>query len=149
MQSPPFPRCLVPPRSKYSPQHHILKHPQLPFLPQCQRPSFVRKCNQFSVFSFHQFKVTTTSDKIFHMKPPRCTLLLSIFLSTALHVSGNYVPIIRRTCRVYATLVFFTLYGWLSGRLVGMSTHPNQPTRQPLIQSEKYVLSHRYSKFSW
>ena len=34
---PPLPR---PPRSKYSPQHHVLKHPQLPFLPQCQRPSF-------------------------------------------------------------------------------------------------------------
>ena len=30
MQSPPFPRYLVPPRSKYSPQHHILKHPKLP-----------------------------------------------------------------------------------------------------------------------
>ena len=40
MQSPPFPRYLVPPRSKYSPQHHVPKHPQLPFLPQCQRPSF-------------------------------------------------------------------------------------------------------------
>ena len=26
--------------SKYSPQHHVLKHPQLPFLPQCQLPSF-------------------------------------------------------------------------------------------------------------
>ena len=35
-----FPRYLVPPRSKYSPQHPVLKHPQLPFLPQCQRPSF-------------------------------------------------------------------------------------------------------------
>ena len=34
-QSPPFPRYLVKPMSKYSPQHHILKHPQLPFLPQC------------------------------------------------------------------------------------------------------------------
>ena len=40
MQFPPFPRYLVPPRSKYSPQHHVLKHPQLPFLPQCQWPSF-------------------------------------------------------------------------------------------------------------
>ena len=40
MQSPPFPRYFVPPSSKYSPQHHFLKHPQLPFLPQCQRPSF-------------------------------------------------------------------------------------------------------------
>ena len=36
MQSPPFSRYLVPPRSKYSPQHLVLKHPQLPFLPQCQ-----------------------------------------------------------------------------------------------------------------
>jgi len=39
-KSPPFPRYLVTPKSKYSPQHHALKHPQLPFLPQCQRPSF-------------------------------------------------------------------------------------------------------------
>ena len=36
----PFPRYLVPPKPKYSPQHHILKHPRLPFLPQCQRPGF-------------------------------------------------------------------------------------------------------------
>ena len=35
--TPPLPR---PPRSKYSPQRHVLKHPQLPFLPQLQRPSF-------------------------------------------------------------------------------------------------------------
>jgi len=40
MQSPPFPRYLVPPRSKYSPQHRVLKHPQPPFLPWCQRHSF-------------------------------------------------------------------------------------------------------------
>ena len=40
MQSPPFPRYLVPPRSKYSPQHPVLKHPQLPFLLQCQLPGF-------------------------------------------------------------------------------------------------------------
>ena len=36
-KSSPFPRYLVPPRSKYS-QHPVLKHLQLPFLPQCQRP---------------------------------------------------------------------------------------------------------------
>ena len=37
MQSSPFPRyiVIVPPRSKYSPQHHLLKHPQIPSLPQC------------------------------------------------------------------------------------------------------------------
>jgi len=49
------------------------------------------------------------------MKPTRCTLLLCTFISTSLHVSGNYVPIIRRNYCIYATLVFLTLYGWLSG----------------------------------
>jgi len=48
---------------------------------------------------------------------------------SSLHVSGNYVPIIRRTYCIYATLVFFTLYGWLSGL---------RQARQPTIQSEKY-----------
>ena len=55
------------------------------------------------------------------MKPTRCTLLLSVFISNSLHVSDNYVPIIRRTYCIYETLVFFTLQ-----------------TRQPHIQSEKY-----------
>jgi len=55
-----------------------------------------------------------------------CTLLLSIFISTSLHVSVNCVPIIRRTYCIYATLAFFTLYGWLSGLL--------QNTRQPPIE---------------
>jgi len=72
---------------------------------------------------------------LLQMKPTRCTLMLSICIATSLHVSGNYVPIIRRTYCIYATLVFFTLYGWLSGLL--------QQTRQPPIQI------HRYSKFSW
>ena len=40
MQSPPFPHYLVPPRPKYSPQQHVLRHLQLPFLPRCQLPSF-------------------------------------------------------------------------------------------------------------
>ena len=37
-----------------------------------------------------------------------CTPLLSIFISASVHVSGNYVPIIRRTHCIYETLVFFT-----------------------------------------
>ena len=65
---------------------------------------------------------------IFQTKPTMCTLLLSIFISTSVHVSGNYVPIIRRNYFIYATLVFFTLYGWLSGLL----------TKQLPIQREKY-----------
>ena len=55
-------------------------------------------------------------------------LVCYIFISTSLHVSGSYVPIIRRTYCICTTLVFVTLYGWLSG----------QQTRQPPIQSKKY-----------
>ena len=51
MQSPPFPRYLVPPKSKYSPQHHVLRHPQLPSLPQCQRPSFTPIQNNLQNYS--------------------------------------------------------------------------------------------------
>ena len=40
MQLSPFPCHLIPLRSKYFPQHPILKHPQPVFLPQCQRPGF-------------------------------------------------------------------------------------------------------------
>jgi len=34
---------------------------------------------------------------------------------SSVHVSSNYVPIIRRTHCIYATLVLFTLYGLLVG----------------------------------
>ena len=50
------------------------------------------------------------------MKPARCTLLLSTFISTSLHVSDNYVTIIRRTYCIYATRIFHSR--WLSGLLV-------------------------------
>jgi len=72
-----------------------------------------------------QFLLQTTAYHLFQIKPTRCTLLLSIYISTSLHVSCNYVPIIRRTYCIYATLVFFTLYGWLSGL----------QTRQPPIHA--------------
>ena len=35
---------------------------------------------------------------LLQMKPTRCTLLLSILISTSLHVLGNCVSIITRTC---------------------------------------------------
>ena len=49
-----IPRHLVPPRSKYSPQHHVLKHPQLPFLPQCQRSLhyYHNELNLFTLLSY-------------------------------------------------------------------------------------------------
>jgi len=53
---------------------------------------------------------------LFQMKPARCTLLRSIF--QLLYMFREPVSIIRRIYFIYATLVLFTLYGWLSGRLV-------------------------------
>ena len=61
-----IPRYLVPPRSKYSPQHHVLKHPQLPFLPQCQRPSFTPIQNMSSSSSSMVFR------PVFGPQLPRC-----------------------------------------------------------------------------
>ena len=111
------------------------------------------KINYSSVF-FLCFVDRASLCNHFQMKPSGCTLLLSIFISTSIHVSGSYVPIIRRTYFINATLVFFILYGWLPGLMIGMSliptitpdshpvssqpvdqtvtqSHPNQHTRQP------------------
>ena len=86
----------------------------------------------------------------FQMKPTRCTLLLSIFISISVHVSGNYVPIIRRSYCIYVTLVFLTLYGWLSGVLVGVRPVSSQPADQTATHTNsKIPVSHRYSNFSW
>ena len=60
----------------------------------------------------------TSLYNLFQMKQNKCTLLLSIFISTSLHVPGNCVSIIRSV----------TLYGWLFGL----------QNRQPPIHSEKY-----------
>jgi len=64
---------------------------------------------------------------LFQMKPTRCTLLLSIFISNSLHVSGEYVPIFRRSYCIYATRYFALCMG---GCLVC--------SWQPPIQSAKY-----------
>jgi len=73
---------------------------------------------------------------LFQMKPTRCTLLLSTFISNFLHVSGNYVPIIRRIYCIYATLVRVAV--WSAG------------ADQTATHTEwKIPMSHRYSKFSW
>ena len=40
-----------PPLTKYSPHRHVLKHPQLPLLPECQRPSFTPTQNNNQNYS--------------------------------------------------------------------------------------------------
>ena len=91
-------------------------------------PKSSARSRQYNPYSYDR------NVELFQMKPTRCTLLLGIFISTSLHVSGNYVPIIRRTYCTYATLIFSTLHGWLSGLLVSIT----RQTKQPPIQSEKY-----------
>jgi len=56
---------------------------------------------------------------LFKMKPTRWTLLLTIFISTSLYVSGNYVPIIRKTYCIVIIIIFIycnwvvTRWQWL------------------------------------
>ena len=75
---------------------------------------------------------------LFQTKSTRCTLHLSIFISNSLHLSGNYAPIIRRTYCIYAILLFFVLYGWLFGLLVGTES------RIPNSRSDSYPYSEKY-----
>jgi hypothetical protein len=60
-----------------------------------------------------------------------------------LHVSGDYVPIIRRNNYICATLG--TSYSvWMTVWYAGWTLH----TRQSSIQNNKYRVSHKYSSFS-
>jgi len=75
---------------------------------------------------------------LFQIKPTRCTLLLSIFISTSLHVSGNYVPIIRRT---YVSMRHWYFSLWMGGCLVYMRQWYFSLCMggcQPSKQSKKY-----------
>ena len=102
MQSPPFHRYLVPPRSKYSPQHHILKHPQLPFFPQCQRPSFtpirthkspppVSILGHPSPVPIPKYHLLEIHPYIFHPSTPRSPQL-SLSLRFSIHPFSSSMP---------------------------------------------------------
>jgi hypothetical protein len=63
MQFSPTSCHFIPLRSKYSPEHSVLKHPQSMFLPYCQRPSFTpMQCLHFGKGSF------------WTMSAPKCVL---------------------------------------------------------------------------
>ena len=102
-------------------------HPKLTSPALCAE-SGAERCLPTCFKTSQHVKTSTHTASLFQTNPTRCTLLLGIFISTSQHVSGNYVFIIRRTYCICATLVFFTLYRWLS----------DQQTRQPPIQSKKY-----------
>ena len=108
------------------------------------------------ILCFFMFFGRASLYNLFQMKPSGCTLLLSIFISISVHVSGSYVPIIRGTYCMYATLVWLkntiqietyqtaTHTGW---KIKWVSSHPADQTA---THTEwKIPASHRYSKFSW
>ena len=64
------PRYFIPPRSKYSPQHHVLKHPQLPFLPQ------YRPLTHTLIFTINVQVVYVFNGDVAVYKPPLQVLLI-------------------------------------------------------------------------
>jgi len=78
MQSPSFPSYHGPPRSKYSPQHHVLKHRRLPSLPQCQptylsvgfQSGFLPACHftkpTYAFLLLHVYATCAMKDEIIH-----------------------------------------------------------------------------------
>ena len=100
MESPPFLRYLVPPTSKYSPQHHVLKHPQLPFLPQCRVPSIISKY----VFSYlvtifvAAVKTGTTNCFMSHIRWIYVLILLRAF-AKLWKVTISFVMFLRPSVR--------------------------------------------------
>ena len=75
--------------------------------------AFTEICDHYTDFSDNSFLMffdLIPLYNLFQMKPTWCTLLLSIFISISLHVSDNYVPIIRRTYFIYATLVWLAVW---------------------------------------
>ena len=79
MESPSFPRYLDPPMSKYSPQHHVLKHPQLPFFPSMSATKFHTHTKQQANW------VSSTN----HLDSAHCTELTHVALS---QISPSYTP---------------------------------------------------------
>jgi hypothetical protein len=57
VQLSPFSRYFVPRRSKYSPQHPVLKHPQSMLFLSCKRPSFTPIQNNWQYYGFAYFNL--------------------------------------------------------------------------------------------
>ena len=139
MQSPPFPRYLVPPRPKYSPQHHILKHPQLPFLPQCQRTSFtpVQIPDHYSPKYFWNKLYLPNGNK--RRVITVITLDCTSYNDPILGHAHSYQPDYTRNDDLYTPLVDRTV---LLERLSGHSTRCKQRRGDPRISGRDFLYKH-------
>ena len=154
MLSPPFPRYLVTPRSKYSPQHHVLKRPQLLFLPQYQRPSFTpiqnnrqnyssiyldlyfNKINPKNCISSiphslwlfmpftHSVKKPTLGDYSFHIRRPTTSSCCTESWDQFYYKSGKMFAVLKFT--YFTKGLFQTLNSLLALVFIGWSHTHNQ-----------------------
>ena len=136
MQSPPFPRYLVPPRSKYSPQHHVLKHPQLRFLPQCQRPSFTPIQNKGKIIVLY----------ILHWDPYKSKFLIYKSLRKASAVSNAAVcsvNVVRKAENIGTDILqlFKIFYVLVVTELAFI--------KQNICRLKKYYLALRERNWAW
>jgi len=129
MQSPPLLRYLVPPKFKYSPQHHVLKHPQLPFLPQCQRPSFtpiIYICKPSMEWDRRKWFLARVTVKQSHYKPGQ-TLMVpggwdSQISKQSTYEDGKDVSPTHRPPLISKTFLLLISVGtWVNPRALGRS----------------------------
>ena len=117
MQSLPFPRYFVPPRYKYSPQHHVLKHLQLLFLPQCQRPSAVQVILTLTIRWAMRYDSIMENKNMYALHPqvyPACyhfsnsniTVVCKDIRSCTTHIIGHANRILNHSPRHFLILTF-------------------------------------------
>jgi len=95
-----IPPLLVPPRSKYFPQHPVLKHPQLPFLPQCLYP-YEYKLHCYLIL--HDIPRSADHRRV----AAHCMKLAALLTMTAITDHSAILPVVRlHPFRTHSAMVF-------------------------------------------
>jgi Mn2+/Fe2+ NRAMP family transporter len=98
----------------------------------------------YIIYALYIFYSGPRCSNILQISPTRCTILLNIFISLLYRFRASMCPSSGENYCIYATLVFFTLYGW---RLV--CSLDFNPTSRPDATHTGWQppVSHRYSNF--
>ena len=128
MQSPPFPRYLLPPRSKHSPQHHILKHPQLFYT--SANLKFILKSSAFSMTVLQVavfFDVFNKTHVCIFRTVLKCSKYLAhlTFIVKETHKQNNKGPSSPTSSYCFSLLPSPTSYTHNPSRLLHFSSPPN------------------------